>query len=697
MSFADDLADNLAELRSWDLEHPIDWMQLGDILTGSTGRDDGPVSQSQAMKISVAFGCYRVIAESVGMLPCKLFRRLARGKESARDHPYYRLVHDRPNPEMTAQQFWELMTGHCAAWGGGFAEMELSRDGEVLALWPLLPHRTRAVRVEGKKGIRTEIPEKGSWKTVTLPMKKVLHIPGIGYDGLNGYPMLTLAAMAIRRCMHIGKHMNRLYHAGTQPDMVFSHPSTLSGEAKKKLRAGYAEWVKGLTEDQRLLILEEGMKLEHVGLSPTDSMLIQSAEISARDVLRFFRMTPKKLGFYEGTSSYKSLEEEEQAFRGDVVQPWVTRLEKSATLALFPTDPRRRNDDPHYVEFSIDALARSSLSARAQYYANALQNGWLNRDDVRELEGWNPIPDDGGEVYTAQINLAPLDYLAKLDPASRAIVQPGSTSRDAMARGVPPGQEPLRLAAPDAEQRALRSIEARRRHRVSFLPLFERLSSTIGYREGKKLRQLISRAWEKDDPLSVLEGLLDDYYAGEFAGTVARGLQPILASFAEVIRGEIVAEVGDLAGEVELGGFLVAYATSCDRRHVGRSRALLRRVIERDLPSDELKAALLAEVEGWEEKRPMRFGRRETVRAEGAVSVELYAGSGVTLKRCRSYGSSCGVCTRLDGKVVGIRESFIADGEVLEGENGEGNTITAHGPMGHPPWHDYCDCGVSAA
>jgi HK97 family phage portal protein len=184
-------------------------------VSGAKTKSGSSVSEISAMRLAVVWACVRILSEDTASLPLHLYRRLpGGGKERATEHPMYRLLHDQPNPEMTAFSFREAYAAHLVSWGNAYAEKELGtgRIGRdtVIALWPITPNRV-TVRRNIKKQVEYKISfsmssgifsmdamsNAGTTENVTLPKRNILHTPGLGFNGLIGYSPIAMPREAI--------------------------------------------------------------------------------------------------------------------------------------------------------------------------------------------------------------------------------------------------------------------------------------------------------------------------------------------------------------------------------------------------------------------------------------------------------------------------------------------------------------------
>jgi HK97 family phage portal protein len=184
--------------------------------------------------------------------------------------------------------------------------------------------------------------------------------------------------------------------------MVLEHPGTLSPDAYERLKVSIAERHTGLTNAQRTSILEEGMTAKTLSVSPEDAQFIEQRKFAVEEIARLYRVHPHKIGVMEGTQTYASVEQANIDHVVSTIRPWAVRWEQQIAASLIPAD-----DDEFYAEMLVDGLLRGDTMTRFQAYQIGRQNGWLNADDIRELENLNPI--EGGDIYWRPSNMVPAD------------------------------------------------------------------------------------------------------------------------------------------------------------------------------------------------------------------------------------------------------------------------------------------------
>lgn len=361
------------------------------------------VDQNTALNIPAVWACIRIIAESIGSLPLHLYTRQGRGKNRATTHPLYLLLHDRPNPEMTAMSFRETMTAHVLSWGNCYAEKEIDQTGRVKALWPIGPDRVEPRRDMDTGEIFYNVRPDASGATMRIPREQMLHVPGLSYNGLVGYSPITKMREAIGLALATEEFGARFFGAGTHPGLIVSHPTKLGEIAHKNLRESLATTYSGLGKAHRLLLLEEAMKVEKIGVNPEEAQFLMTRRFQLAEIARIYRVPMHMLADMEKGASYASIEQMSLDFVIHTLRPWMVRFEQAYNNQLFLTDLERRR---YFWEHLADGLLRGDQKSRYESFAIGRNWGWLSADDIREIENMNPLPDGKGEVYLQPLNMA---------------------------------------------------------------------------------------------------------------------------------------------------------------------------------------------------------------------------------------------------------------------------------------------------
>ena len=373
------------------------------------------VTERSAMQMTAVYCCVRILSEAVASLPLQFYRYTDDGgKEKAVDHPLYFLLHDEPNPEMTSFIFRETLMTHLLLWGNAYSQIIRNGKGEVVALYPLMPDRMKVDRdehgrlyyeytvydsddVDGRKGTNKV------GRTVRLQPHDVLHIPGLGFDGLVGYSPIAMAKNAIGLAIATEEYGSKFFANGAAPSGVLEHPGTIKDPSK--VRESWQATFGGSGNANKIAVLEEGMKYTPISISPEQAQFLETRKFQIDEIAGIFRVPPHMIGDLE-KSSFNNIEQQSLEFVKYTLDPWVSRWEQAMVRALLTPDEKKK----YFFKFNVDGLLRGDYQSRMNGYATARQNGWMSANDIRELENLDRIPaEQGGDLYLINGNMTKLE------------------------------------------------------------------------------------------------------------------------------------------------------------------------------------------------------------------------------------------------------------------------------------------------
>ncbi len=465
--------------------------ELVRLLGGRSVTSGVNVTQQTALAFATLFACVRNISEDTAKLPFILYRRRSDGgRERAVDHPVYPVLHDVANAEMTAFQFRKTLTGHIATWGNAYAEKEFDGAGRLIGLWPLRPDKTWPERGrDGRLYFKTVIDGRGH----VLPFDLVLHIPGFGSDGLQGYNLVRLHEETIGLGIAYRDWMGHLLGNNCRPDVVIQHPRVLTPEAKKNLATSWQERYGGLDKKERVAVLEEGVTIKEVGFPPEQAQYITGREFTALDVCSIFRMPPHKVAMLNKAATYASVEAQSIEYVVDTLGAWLVLWESEVSFRLLSPEERK----VYYAEHLVDSLLRGDIVSRYAAYATARQNGWMNANEIRRRENMDPMGPQG-DVYLVPLNMVP--------------------AQDVIDGNYAPKKD----SPPDVSRQSPALSEA---HRA----LLEAEAARVLRREEQDVTNLVRKGLGSPD----LEARLEEFYRGHEAFAATR-LEPVVRACAAV-------------------------------------------------------------------------------------------------------------------------------------------------------------------
>ena len=365
------------------------------------------VSERASMQMTAIYACVRVLSEAVASLPLHVYKYTDDGAVKDTTHPLFPILHDEPNPEMTSFVFRETLMTHLLLWGNAYAQVIRNGRGDVCALYPLMPDRMEVNRDEAGQlyyryftsDVEPHTLKRGS---VIFQPRDVLHIPGLGFDGLVGYSPIAMAKNAIGMAMACEEYGAKFFANGAAPSGVLEHPGVVRDP--ERLRNSWTSTFGGSTNANKVAVLEEGMKYTPISISPEQAQFLETRKFQINEIARIFRVPPHMVGDLE-KSSFSNIEQQSLEFVKYTLDPWVMRWEQSIARRLLKPDEK----STYFVKFNVDGLLRGDYASRMSGYATARQNGWMSANDIRELENLNKIPaEDGGDLYLVNGNMLPL-------------------------------------------------------------------------------------------------------------------------------------------------------------------------------------------------------------------------------------------------------------------------------------------------
>lgn len=348
------------------------------------------VNEKTAMQTTAVYSCVRILAETIASLPLQLYKHTDTGKEKATAHPLYNLLHNEPNSEMTSFVFRETLMSHLLLWGNAYAQIIRDGRGQIIALYPLLPDKITVDRAINGELFYQYQTDKGE---VILRKDEVLHIPGLGFDGLVGYSPIAMAKNAVGMTLACEEYGASFFANGANPGGVLEHPGVLKDP--KKVRDSWNDVYRGSNNAHKLAVLEEGMKYQQIGIPPEEAQFLETRKFQINEIARLYRIPPHMVGDLE-KSSFSNIEQQSLEFVKYTLDPWVVRWEQSMQKALLSFKDKQK----YFIKFNVDGLLRGDYASRMSGYATARQNGWMSANDIRELENLNKIPNElGGDLY----------------------------------------------------------------------------------------------------------------------------------------------------------------------------------------------------------------------------------------------------------------------------------------------------------
>ncbi|GHU77110.1 portal protein [Clostridia bacterium] len=350
------------------------------------------VTERSAMQTTAVYSCVKVISEAVASLPLHVYEEKPNGDtEKATRHALYNLLHLAPNAEMTAYTFIETALTHLLLWGNFYAQIVRDGRGFPIGLYPLLPNLMDISRDNSTKEIvYTYRSDNGEIK---LSRYSILHIPGLGFDGVIGYSPIALAKNSIGMAIATEEYGAAFFKNGANPGGVLEFPGTVKDVArvKENWNTGY----RGSDNAHKIALLEEGAKFNPISIPPEQAQFIQTRRYELEEIARVFRVPLHLVGDLEH-ATFSNIEFQSMNFVKFTLIPWIRRLELGFEKSLLP--PWEQSSV--FIKFSVDGLLRGAYKERMEGYSIGIQNGIYSINEVRALENMNLLSDsEGGNLH----------------------------------------------------------------------------------------------------------------------------------------------------------------------------------------------------------------------------------------------------------------------------------------------------------
>ena len=360
----------------------VEWLEGPPTATGIR------VSPEGALGLSAVWACVDLVSRDVARTPVPLYKISGRNRNTADTLALYRLLHDAPNPYMTAYMFKQTLQGHKMLRGNAYANIERNQDSAIVALWPLRPDRMSAPKISAAGTLLYTYHMPNGEPTI-LTQSEVLHIRGLSPDGMVGYSPIAVHRETIGWALALRSYGVAFFGNNANPSGVLQTDARLSDEAAGRLKSSWEDAHRGLTNAHRVAVLEQGVKWQSIGVPPEDSQYLESTKFSRYEICAsIYHVPPHKIGELD-RATFSNIEEQQLDYEGSTLDAeyamWEQQLNKDLIL------PSQQGG--YYFEFNRNALVRATIEKRTTAYASGIDHGWITRNEVRERENLNPLPE----------------------------------------------------------------------------------------------------------------------------------------------------------------------------------------------------------------------------------------------------------------------------------------------------------------
>lgn len=413
------ILDGAFERRATDISLSLRDPALRAIFGGYPTVAGTHITPESSLRITGWFACVRIISSAIAKTPLITYQRLTEGKERAIDHPVYSILHDQPNPFMTAMEYRKACQAHVLGWGNSFSLIERNGAGRVIALWPFHPGRVR-LQVVGERIWYYHYGQKNGVESGTemqIRMEDMLHVRGLSSDGILGYSPVDLMREALGLAKIEEEYRARFFKNDAKPGAVVEYPGNLSEEAYTRYKRDWQDTYGGLGNKFRIAFLEGGLKWHDVGLPPDVSQFIQGRQFQLEELARITGVPLVLLQSTEKSTSWGSgVAEIKRAFLENCLLDWFVEWEQRVNLSMFTPAERRQ----YFAEHELKNFLRGDPLSEAQVLQIMRRNGIINGDQWAAILNMNNLPNGLGKKYIVEGNMTTLDQVGQ-QPAQPAV------------------------------------------------------------------------------------------------------------------------------------------------------------------------------------------------------------------------------------------------------------------------------------
>jgi HK97 family phage portal protein len=376
------------------------------------------VTPESAASFAAVYTCWNIIGQTIGALPFNVFLRTDSGKEPQPRNAVHYLLHDRPNEWMGSMQWREIMMAHVLGWGNSYSFIDQTRGGRILGIYPLHPNQVQPRRLSTRE-IVYDVSIDGERET--LFSWQVLHIPGLGWDGLKGVSPITQNRNSIGLGIAAENFAGDFFENDGRPGIIIEQPAATNKQQAADVKQELKDKFAGQGKKWKALVTGPGIKIHTLSMPQDDALFLLTRKHQRSEIFGLYRVPPH-LGADLDKATFSNIEQQNIAFAMHCILPWAKKVETECSFKLFSA----RSD--FFAEINLDGLLRGDFKSRAEGYTALVNMGAMKRSEVRRLENLPDAPEVDRFVLQGAMGVVNKD--GTITPALKPDAKPEAPKED---------------------------------------------------------------------------------------------------------------------------------------------------------------------------------------------------------------------------------------------------------------------------
>lgn len=346
-----------------------------------------PDTDETVLSEATYFACLKILSEAIGKMPLKLLRYNEKnGVVTMREHPLYKVLHDRPNPYMTSTSFWSTVEYNRDHWGNAYVWIQGA--GKNLKLW-ILPSENVEVWYDDAKALADQ-PDiyylySAGDRVYKFGSEEILHFKSSNsLDGLVGISVQDQLKRTIGGSIKSQKMLNKMYESGFTAKAVLNYTGSLSDANVATLVQNIESYAKGeLAEEgvENIIPIPLGFNLTPLNVKLGDNQFIEVKYYTSGQIAAAFGIKPYQYNDLS-KSSYASAEAQQLSFYVDTLLYIIKQYEEELSYKLLTPE---EIDQGYHFKFNVAVILRADLATQINTLSTGVSNFIYTPNEARAM------------------------------------------------------------------------------------------------------------------------------------------------------------------------------------------------------------------------------------------------------------------------------------------------------------------------